>query len=96
MIELQEGFDGKLANDELDFMVLEGPMIFIGVVLLTIWHPGWVLGSRLWSDAGFHLRRPKDRVGVKGVQDDGGCFEWEDRALEGAEGVDRLTSQIAS
>ena len=36
-------------------MILEGPMIFIGVIALTIWHPGYVLGHRLWVDAGFHL-----------------------------------------
>lgn len=59
LIELQEGFDGELANNELDFMILEGPMIFIGVAVLTIWHPGYVLGAKLWVDAGFNLRRVK-------------------------------------
>jgi hypothetical protein len=37
-------------------MVLEGPMVFIGVTLLTIWHPGYVLGTKLWNEANFHLR----------------------------------------
>jgi hypothetical protein len=56
LIELQQGFDGSLANNETDFMVLEGPMVFIGVTLLTIWHPGYVLGTKLWNEANFHLR----------------------------------------
>ncbi|KAF4943223.1 hypothetical protein FSARC_14982, partial [Fusarium sarcochroum] len=60
LIELQEGFDGKLANNELDFMILEGPMIFIGVIGLTIWHPGFALGARLWVDAGFHFLKSHD------------------------------------
>ncbi|KAJ9610485.1 phospholipid-translocating ATPase rsb1 [Cladophialophora chaetospira] len=59
LAELQQGFDGKLANNELEFMILEGPMIFIAVALLTIWHPGYVLGTKLWNEAGFHLRKQK-------------------------------------
>lgn len=55
LIELQEGFDGELANKELDFMILEGPMIFIGVIALTVWHPGYVLGHKVWVEAGFRL-----------------------------------------
>jgi hypothetical protein len=37
-------------------MILEGPMIFVSVALLTIWHPGYVFGAKLWVEAGFHLR----------------------------------------
>lgn len=40
-------------------MILEGPMIFIAVILLTIWHPGYVLGAKLWVDASFQLRPGK-------------------------------------
>ena len=41
-------------------MILEGPMVFIAVAVLTVWHPGYVMGAKLWVDAGFHLRTRKD------------------------------------
>ncbi|KIW97467.1 uncharacterized protein Z519_01051 [Cladophialophora bantiana CBS 173.52] len=59
LAELQDGFNGQLANDEVTFMILEGPMIIIAVTGLTAWHPGLVLGQKLWSDAGFHFRTKK-------------------------------------
>lgn len=31
-------------------------MIFIAVAVLTIWHPGYVMGTRHWNEAGFRLR----------------------------------------
>jgi hypothetical protein len=43
--ELKEGFNGHLANDEVTFMILEGPMIMVAGVALTVFHPGWVLGG---------------------------------------------------
>ncbi|PVH71669.1 RTA1-domain-containing protein [Cadophora sp. DSE1049] len=39
-IELFDGFTGKLANDEVLYMILEPPMITIAVVALTVFHPG--------------------------------------------------------
>ena len=48
-------------------MILEGPMIFIAVALLTVWHPGYVLGTKLWNDAGFHLRKQKTFSAYKEV-----------------------------
>ncbi len=60
LAELQGGFNGKLANNEPVFMIFEGPMIIIAVVVLTIWHPGYVLGTRVWQKAGFHMRTPKN------------------------------------
>jgi hypothetical protein len=55
-------------------MILEGPMIFIAVTVLTIWHPGYVFGATLWVEAGFHLRSKKDlqdykKVGAGGSQE---------------------------
>ncbi|KAG8418625.1 phospholipid-translocating ATPase rsb1 [Metarhizium acridum] len=41
LAELQEGFAGKLANDEVLFMIFEGPMIMIAAIALTIFHPGF-------------------------------------------------------
>ena len=43
--ELWEGFSGKLWNNEVDFMVLDGAMMALAVVLLTIFHPGPAFGS---------------------------------------------------
>lgn len=52
--ELQEGFGGPLANDEVTFMILEGPMIFIAGILLTIWHPGFVFKGA-WAQAAWRF-----------------------------------------
>ncbi|KAA8650803.1 RTA1 domain-containing protein [Aspergillus tanneri] len=38
--ELSAGLGGDLANDEVTFMVLEGAMIAIAVIALTVLHPG--------------------------------------------------------
>lgn len=42
--ELREGFQGKLAGDEVLFMILEGAMIVITTAALTVFHPGFCLG----------------------------------------------------
>lgn len=49
--ELSEGFGGPLANDEVTFMVLEGTMIALACILLTVFHPGLVVGTEGWSAA---------------------------------------------
>lgn len=49
--ELWGGFDSHLANDELTFMIFEGPMIILAVTLMTVFHPGRVFGD-LWVAAG--------------------------------------------
>ncbi|KAK8912577.1 Sphingoid long-chain base transporter RSB1 [Metarhizium anisopliae] len=41
LAELQEGFAGKLANDEVLFMIFEGPMITLAAIAITILHPGF-------------------------------------------------------
>ncbi|KAI4177292.1 MAG: hypothetical protein LQ348_005848 [Seirophora lacunosa] len=46
--ELQEGFNGRLANDQVTFMVLEGAMVATASIALTALHPGFVFG-RNWS-----------------------------------------------
>ncbi|KAL8856856.1 MAG: hypothetical protein Q9178_006573 [Gyalolechia marmorata] len=42
--ELQQGFDGHLANDEVTYMILEAAMIAIACIALTVPHPGMVFG----------------------------------------------------
>ncbi|KAH8688745.1 RTA1 like protein-domain-containing protein [Talaromyces proteolyticus] len=48
--ELQQGFDGPIANNEVSFMILEGPMIFLAVLAMTVLHPGVTFGGK-WSSA---------------------------------------------
>jgi len=66
-VELREGFRGKLANQEVTFMVLEGAMIVIAVAVLTIWHPGWAFRGR-WQEAGWSLRADRLDEGKVAVQ----------------------------
>ena len=40
VVELWQGFSGELWNDEVDFMVLDGAMIALATVCLTVFHPG--------------------------------------------------------
>lgn len=47
--ELSDGFNGALANNEVTFMVLEGAMIILASGLLTVFHPGLVMGAEAWS-----------------------------------------------
>lgn len=53
--ELQQGFNGPIANDEVSFMILEGPMIILAVLAMTILHPGFAFGG-LWSSATWSIR----------------------------------------
>ncbi|OAL51210.1 RTA1-domain-containing protein [Pyrenochaeta sp. DS3sAY3a] len=53
--ELWDGFNGELANDEVTFMIFEGPMIILAVTAMTLFHPGRVFGN-LWVPAGQGVR----------------------------------------
>lgn len=39
--EMANGWANKIMQDETDFMVLDGAMVAIATIALTIWHPGW-------------------------------------------------------
>lgn len=54
--ELWEGFSGKLWNDEVDFMILDGAMVGLACLLLCIWHPGPAFGQQ-WGAADWSLRK---------------------------------------
>jgi hypothetical protein len=58
--ELSEGFKGKLANDEVLFMIFEGVMMAICVCVLTVAHPGLTLGAR-WNTGAFHWSQRRNR-----------------------------------
>lgn len=61
MAELEQGFDGALANQEVSFMILEGMMILLALIPLTILHPG-VAFQGSWNQANFKIRAAKDRM----------------------------------
>jgi hypothetical protein len=42
--ELRDGFQSKLADNEIAFMILEGAMILVATICLTVFHPGFCLG----------------------------------------------------
>jgi len=52
--ELSQGFDGRLANEQVTFMILEGGMIAVAVISLTVFHPGLAFQGK-WADAGWKL-----------------------------------------
>jgi RTA1 like protein len=53
--ELEGGFDSVIANNKTAFIILEGPMIVIATVALTLFHPGYCFNGN-WDNAGFSLR----------------------------------------
>jgi hypothetical protein len=56
--ELKDGFGGKLANDQTAFMILEGPMIIIATIALTVCHPGIAFGSASsWAAANWTWKK---------------------------------------
>ncbi|KAI5463881.1 RTA1 like protein-domain-containing protein [Mariannaea sp. PMI_226] len=59
-VELSEGFGGKLANKEVEFMILDGVMVILASLSLTICHPGYGFGKR-WNEAKFRFRTSKTK-----------------------------------
>lgn len=55
VVELSDGFSGPLANDEITFLILEGPMIMIAMLALSIFHPGHVFHGD-WKASQFKWR----------------------------------------
>lgn len=64
--ELSAGFGGKLANDEVTYMILEGAMIVIASVTLTIMHPGIGFGKVAWEEGDWHFRDHQEKNFQKG------------------------------
>ncbi|KAI1622817.1 putative RTA1 domain protein [Exophiala viscosa] len=52
--ELSKGFGSNIANNEVEFMVLDGAMMSIAVIVLTLGHPGPALGH-MWQQGNFKL-----------------------------------------
>lgn len=53
--ELWGGFSGYLWNSEMDFMICDGALMALSVLLLTIWHPGVAFAGQ-WAAAKWHFR----------------------------------------
>lgn len=54
--ELQQGFNGPIANDEMSFMILEGPMIILAVFAMTVLHPGIAFDGK-WDVASWSIKQ---------------------------------------
>lgn len=67
--ELWEGFEGKLWNSETDFLVLDGAMIALAVLLLSALHPGMAFGGQ-WNAADWSLRKGKGKGRGEGGESD--------------------------
>ena len=72
--ELQGGFHGKLANQQITFMILDGAMIISACILLTVFHPGLSFQGR-WHDASWSLGK-KDKGGLDVVHKSSGGNKW--------------------
>lgn len=57
--ELSGGFNGSLANNEVTFMVLDGAMISIAVIGLTLLHPGLIWRGE-WRELAKSMTAGKD------------------------------------
>jgi hypothetical protein len=53
--ELAHGFNGKLANDQVIFMILEGGVMILATFLLTAFAPGRYIGSE-WKNSGWGIK----------------------------------------
>ncbi|MCJ1309678.1 hypothetical protein MMC25_003338 [Agyrium rufum] len=65
-VELSGGFKGKLANNEVEFMILDGVMVILASLCLTVGHPGLCFGQR-WKEAVFQFRKSKAPRGQAGA-----------------------------
>ena len=82
-VELSDGFDGEMANDEVLYMVLEPPMIVLAVIALTVCHPG-VCFQGAWLDAS--TRNPKKDGRKELFSRD--CSNEEDSDVNVGEGIE--------
>lgn len=53
--ELAKGFQSKLANEEVPFMILEGAAMILATTIMTIFHPGLIIKGK-WKESGWELK----------------------------------------
>ncbi|KAM7211018.1 RTA1 like domain containing protein [Rhypophila decipiens] len=75
--ELAEGFNGPIWANEKEFMVLEGAVLAVCILLITGFHPGWCMKGR-FREASFAMKELRKRG--KG----GPGFESYDSSVSGA------------
>ena len=56
--ELWQGFSGDLWNNETDFLVLDGAMMALAALCLTVLHPGVAFGGQ-WQAANWNFKSVK-------------------------------------
>ena len=61
--ELWGGFQGELWNDETEFIVLDGAMIAIATVCLTVLHPGPAFNG-VWSATDWSCKASKGSIAM--------------------------------
>ncbi|KAI9678491.1 MAG: hypothetical protein M1829_002089 [Trizodia sp. TS-e1964] len=64
--ELSQGFTSDLANDQITFSILEGAMVSLSVILLTVFHPGLCFQGT-WQDADFKQWGGRKSVNASGT-----------------------------
>ncbi|KAF7927395.1 uncharacterized protein EAE97_010070 [Botrytis byssoidea] len=53
--ELAKGFQSKLANEEIPFMIIEGAVMISATTIMTIFHPGLIIKGK-WKESGWELK----------------------------------------
>ncbi|KAF5877700.1 putative rta1 domain protein [Botrytis fragariae] len=53
--ELAKGFQSKLANEEIPFMILESAVMISATTIMTIFHPGLIIRGK-WKESGWELK----------------------------------------
>lgn len=82
-IELKQGFDSKLAYEEIYFMIFEGLLISLGSAILCILSPGFVYGKdahirvdRSWRKFTFRKKRIEDDYELRASDDDANEYAY--------------------
>lgn len=60
LVELSEGWTGYLMETERFFLILDGLMVLIATITLTVVHPGFCLGRQQIAVEGLHYKRGKE------------------------------------
>jgi hypothetical protein len=95
--ELSGGFHGPLANNQISFMILEGAMVCIACLCLTILHPG-VCFQGEWRAANFKFagKRPNSKgkeVSLSDVDTESATVVEPPEYSESVDDVDSLHSE---
>ena len=79
VVELADGFSGTIANAEVPFLILEGPLVMLAMVCMTTWHPGLVFKRADWEKANWHFKTVRSRPEAKNS-----CLEYDSEESTGS------------